>query len=127
MLSLLVGSNALVVPQAPLVPGAAVTARTAAPLMEAGGKLRANSLAERRKMKLETGEGLRVPVAFEVWGDPLTHSLFPAARHQLEAPHLAAEVGLRWLLLLPGAPLAPVVLALLPVASVASNFCCQWY
>ena len=65
---LAVGSNALVVPQAPLVPGAAVTTRTAAPLMEAGGKLRANSLAERRKMKLETGEGLRVPVAFECLG-----------------------------------------------------------
>ena len=30
--------------------------------------------------------------------------MFPAARHQLEAPHLADEVGLRWLLLLPGAP-----------------------
>ena len=68
MLSLLVGSNALVVPQAPLVPGSAVTTRTAAPQMEAGGKLRANSLAERRKMKLETGEGLRVPVAFECLG-----------------------------------------------------------
>jgi hypothetical protein len=60
MLGFVVGaSNALVVPQAPLVPGSAVTARTAAPLMEAGGKLRAGSLAERRKMKLETGEGLR--------------------------------------------------------------------
>ena len=62
------GSNALVVPQAPLVPGSAVTARTAAPQMEAGGKLRASSLAERRKLKLETGEGLRVPVAFECLG-----------------------------------------------------------
>lgn len=75
MLSLLVGSNALVVPQAPLVPGSAVTARTAAPLMEAGGKLRAGSLAERRKMKLETGvKGCECLVPLSAWGDA-THPL----------------------------------------------------
>ena len=57
MLGLLVGgSQALLVTQAPLVPGSAVAARTAAPLMESGGPLRATSLAERRKLKLETGE-----------------------------------------------------------------------
>merc|ERR1719247_2073011 len=64
---LAVGSNALVVPQAPLVPGAAVTARTAAPLMEAGGKLRANSLAERRKMKLETGTNWKPRTSPQKW------------------------------------------------------------
>jgi hypothetical protein len=56
MLALVVGgSQALLVTQAPLVPGSAVAARTAAPLMESGGPLRATSLAERRKLKLETG------------------------------------------------------------------------
>ena len=53
LLLLASGSSALQVTQAPLVPGKAVTTRTAAPVL--GDPLRASSLQERRKLKLETG------------------------------------------------------------------------
>ena len=49
-------SEALLVTQQPLVPGMPVAARAAAPAMAGEkGPLRATSLKERRKLKLETG------------------------------------------------------------------------
>ena len=96
------GSHALQLTQTPLVPGKAVATRAAAPRCESGGPLRATSLAERRKLKLETGASCPCLLS-SAWVDPPTHRLmFRAARHQLETSHIAHEVGFRWLLLLPG-------------------------